>query len=213
MRVRSPAEMLGAVEDLFHAHFENDVGMRADPRPARSDVAQQRVERLARLALVDRIDPDEHAIGAEQLLAHLIREVFVIDGRLGTDAYRGELFENTVEAVVLWRRSFPRCEIATPKNCDFKAFLLRHHCILQEGSLQIDWSGQLETVTAKDQADGSRFSISAGATPPIAAHVRSGHAAAGPRESASLSANFPCVRARHRSLETWDTSPAPQARS
>jgi hypothetical protein len=24
----------------------------------------------------------------------------------------------------------PRFNIATPKNCDFKAFLLRHHCIL-----------------------------------------------------------------------------------
>ena len=40
MRVRSPAEMLGAVKDLLDAHFENDLGMRADPRPTRSDVAQ-----------------------------------------------------------------------------------------------------------------------------------------------------------------------------
>jgi hypothetical protein len=40
MRVRAPAEMLGAVENLLDAHFENDVGMRADPRPARSNVAQ-----------------------------------------------------------------------------------------------------------------------------------------------------------------------------
>src|SRR5262249_22964870 len=39
-RVRSPVEMLGAVKDLLDAHFENDVGMRADPRPTRSDVAQ-----------------------------------------------------------------------------------------------------------------------------------------------------------------------------
>src|SRR5215472_8015947 len=132
MCVRAPAEMLSAVENLLDAHFENDVGMRADPRPARSDVAQYRVEGLARLALVDRIDPDEHAIGAKQLLAHLVREVLVIDGRLGTDADRGELFEDAVEAVVLRRRSLPRCEIATPKNCDFKAFLLGHYWFLEE---------------------------------------------------------------------------------
>jgi len=35
MRVRAPAEMLGAVQDLLDTHFENDVGMRADPRSAR----------------------------------------------------------------------------------------------------------------------------------------------------------------------------------
>src|SRR5215472_7728717 len=132
MRVRAPAEMLGAVENLLDAHFENDVGMRAGPRPARRDVTQQRVERLARLALVDRIDPDEHAIGAKQLLAHLIREVLVIDGRLGTDADRGELFEDAVEAVVRRRRGLPRFEIATPKNCDFKVFLIGHYWFLEE---------------------------------------------------------------------------------
>src|SRR5438477_9090053 len=126
MRVRAPAEMLGAVEDLLDAHFENDVGMRADPRPARSNVAQYRIERLARLALVDWIDPDEHAIGAKQLLAYLVREVLVINGRLGMDADGGELFEDAVEAVVRRRRVAARLEIATPKNCDFKAFLSHH---------------------------------------------------------------------------------------
>jgi hypothetical protein len=79
---------------------------------------------------VDRIDPDEHAIGAQQLVANLFGEVLVIDGRLGMDADCGELFENAVKAVVLRRPSLPRLEIATPKNCDFETFLLRHHCIL-----------------------------------------------------------------------------------
>jgi len=75
---------------------------------------------------VDRIDPDEHAIGAKQLLAYLVREVFVINGRLGMDTDIGELFEDAIEAVVLRRRGSSGFEIATPKNCDFKTFL-RHH--------------------------------------------------------------------------------------
>jgi hypothetical protein len=62
------------------------------------------------------IDPDKYAIGAKQLLAHLVREVLVIDGRLGMDADGGKLFENTVEAIVRRRRGLPRFEIATPKN-------------------------------------------------------------------------------------------------
>ena len=69
--------------------------------------------------MVDRIDPDKHAIGAKQLLAYLVREVFVINGRLGMDTDIGELFEDAIEAVVLRRRGSSGFEIATPKNCDF----------------------------------------------------------------------------------------------
>ena len=104
--------------------------MRADPRPARSDVVQQRVERLARLALVDRIDPDKYSIGAKQLLAYLAREFLVIDGRLGMDADGRELFENTVKTVVRRCRVAARFAIAAPKDSDLKVFLLGHHCIL-----------------------------------------------------------------------------------
>ena len=75
---------------------------------------------------MDWIDPDEHAISAKQLLAHLIREVFVIDGRLGMDADSGELFEDALKAVVLWRRGSPHVEIATPKNCDFEVIPSHH---------------------------------------------------------------------------------------
>jgi hypothetical protein len=79
---------------------------------------------------VNRIDPDKHAIDAKQLLAHLVREVLVIDGRLGMDADGGKLFENTVEAVVGRGRGLPRFEITTPKNCDPEVILLGHNCIL-----------------------------------------------------------------------------------
>src|ERR1700759_2547826 len=47
MRVGAPAEMLGAVEDLFDSHFENDVGMSADPRPAPPQALEDRRCHLA----------------------------------------------------------------------------------------------------------------------------------------------------------------------
>src|SRR6516164_2971510 len=69
----------------------------------------------------------------KQLLAYLVREFLVIDGRLGMDADGGELFENTVKTVVLGRRGFPRFAIATPKNRDLKVFLLGHHSSFKKG--------------------------------------------------------------------------------
>ena len=66
MGVGAPAKMLRAIQDLFHAHLEDHVGMRADPGTARRHVTQHRVKRLPCLAFVDRIDPDQHAIGRQQ---------------------------------------------------------------------------------------------------------------------------------------------------
>src|ERR1700757_2797981 len=102
---------------------------------------------------MDRIDPDEHAIGAKQLSAHLVCEVLVIDGRLGMDADRGELFENAVKSIAHRRRITARFAIATPKNCDFKAFLLGHHCILYKVVAEL-WEGQPDrSVTGGRPAD------------------------------------------------------------
>ena len=86
---RSPSRDAGAVENFLHAHLEDHVGMRADPRAAGRDVAQQRVEHGARPAGVERIDPDQHAVDPEELLAHLVGERLVEHGRLGVDAEPG----------------------------------------------------------------------------------------------------------------------------
>ena len=54
--------MSRAVQDLFHAHLEDHIGMRADPGSARYDIAQHRVEYRPGLPLMDWIDPHEYAI-------------------------------------------------------------------------------------------------------------------------------------------------------
>ena len=92
--------MLCAVQNFFNPHLEDHVGVRADPRAVRGDVAQQRVEFISGLAALDRIDPDKHPVGAQELLAHLIGEGLVVDRRLGIDADGGKLLENPVKAIV-----------------------------------------------------------------------------------------------------------------
>ena len=94
--------MLCAVQDFFHPHREDHVGVRADPGAVHGDVAQQRVEFSSGLAALDRIDPHEHPICAEELLAHLVGEGLVVDRWLGIDADGGKLLENPVEPIVLW---------------------------------------------------------------------------------------------------------------
>ena len=74
MRVGAPAQMTRSVEHVLDAHLQDDVGMRAHPRALRRNLAKQRIERRARLALMDRIDPDEHAVDGEQLIADRVGE-------------------------------------------------------------------------------------------------------------------------------------------
>src|SRR5205085_2546371 len=114
--VGAPAEMLRTVENFLRAHLQDRVGMRADPWPARGDVAQQRVERGAGLAAAQRIDPDEDAVGGEELRAHLLGKILVVDGGFGSDTERRQLLEDAVKTVVLRRRGLPRRAVATPEN-------------------------------------------------------------------------------------------------
>ena len=118
VRVGAPPEPFRAVQDFLDAHLHDDVGVRADPRAAGGNVAQQRVERGARPALMDRIDPHEDAVRRQQLLAHVVGKFLGIDRGLGTDAERVQLFENAVEAIVLRRCGPPRLRVAAPEDRD-----------------------------------------------------------------------------------------------
>ena len=116
--VGAPAEMPGAVEDVLRAHLEDRVGMRADPRTARRDVAQHGVEHRTRPAVVERIDPHEHAVDREQLVAHLVGESLVEHGRLGVDAGPLQLLEHGAIAIVVRRRRKARRAVAAPDHRD-----------------------------------------------------------------------------------------------
>lgn len=72
--------------------------MGAHPDAARRDLAQQRIEIGAVAPLVNRVDPDEHAIERGELRAHGIDDIVLVDHRFGIDADIGERFENGLEA-------------------------------------------------------------------------------------------------------------------
>ena len=55
----------------------------------------------------------------QQLRAHLVGELLVIDGRFGMDADRGELLEDAMKAIVSRGRVAPRLAVATPDNGNF----------------------------------------------------------------------------------------------
>jgi hypothetical protein len=106
--------------------------MGADPNTLRRDRAQQRIERRAGLALMDGIDPDQHAIRRQELRAHFIRERLVVNRGRRVDAERGELFEDAIEAVVPRRYATAYLGIAAPKDRDLVGFLLSHRTKLPQ---------------------------------------------------------------------------------
>ena len=110
--------MFGAVQNLFDAHLEDHVGVRADPGSARCYITQHRVEHRPGMPFVDWIDPHEHSINSQKLLAHLVGYVIGIERRLGMNAKCRQLFEDAVIAIVLGRSGSPCLAIAAPENCD-----------------------------------------------------------------------------------------------
>ena len=100
--------------------------MRTDPGPARRDITQHRIELGPAFALLDRIDPHEHAINRQKLPANLVCHVLVVDRRLGIDADRRQLFEDTVKAIVLRSCGAPCLAITAPQNCNSIRFSVGH---------------------------------------------------------------------------------------
>ena len=68
--------------------------MRADPDSPGRDVPQHRIERRPVLPVGNRIDPDEHAVELQKLLAHLGDHIVGIDRGLGVNAERGQRLED-----------------------------------------------------------------------------------------------------------------------
>jgi len=67
---------------------------------------------------VDRIDPNEHAVNLQKLLAHLIHNLVGVNRRLGIDAKRAQLFEDPMKSVVPGSRGPPGFTITPPEDGD-----------------------------------------------------------------------------------------------
>ena len=88
--------------------------MGAHPGAARRDLAQQRVEIGAVAPLVNRVDPDEHAIERGELCAHGVEHIVLVDHRFRFDADISERCEDGLEPACFWRGGTARRFIAPP---------------------------------------------------------------------------------------------------
>src|SRR5947209_16887515 len=90
--------------------------MVALPHATRCDLAQQRIEIGAVASLVNRVDPDKHAIERGELCAQGVEDIVLIDHRFRIDADIGERRENGLEPAGLWRGTATRGFIAPPED-------------------------------------------------------------------------------------------------
>jgi hypothetical protein len=116
MRIGPPTEMLRSVLDFLDAHLYDHAWVRADPRSARRDIAQHRIEHSAGLSSTERIDPHQHTVCCEKLLMHFVGECLVKNRRLSANAEQREFLEDPVIAIILWRRGSSRFAIAAAEN-------------------------------------------------------------------------------------------------
>jgi hypothetical protein len=126
MGVGAPAKAPGAIKDFLHTHLEDDVGMGTDPHAVRRYVPQHCIERGAVAPLGEGVDPDQHAIATEKLLAHLIRHIVGITRGLRLNAERGHRLENAMKPVVPWRCRMPLRGVPGPQQCQFAGPISTH---------------------------------------------------------------------------------------
>jgi hypothetical protein len=102
------------MQHLLGAHLEDHIGMGAHPDAACRDLAQQRVEIGAVAPVVNRVDPDEHAVKRGELRAHGVEDIVLVDHRLRIDAEIGERREDGLEPAGLRHGTAARRFIAPP---------------------------------------------------------------------------------------------------
>jgi len=83
--VGASTQMLSAGQDLFHPHLQDHVGMCTHPATARCNIAEQCIEHGPALALIQRVNPDQHTVDRQKLRAHFIGKCFIEHRRLGTN--------------------------------------------------------------------------------------------------------------------------------
>src|SRR5437588_8218126 len=110
--------------------------MGAHPHATRCDLAQQRIEIGAVASLVNRVDPDKHAIERGELCAQGVEDIVLIDDRFRIDPYIDERSEYGLEPAGLWGGTATRRFIAPPEDGD----AAEASCGLKHGKgLRVRW--------------------------------------------------------------------------
>ncbi len=114
--VDAPAKVPGPVQDLLHPHLEDQVRVGADPDAPRRHLPQQSVQPRSVTLVRDRIDPHQHAVLAQELVADLLDHLFREDRRFGDHAKIGQSLEDRAEAVVVDGRGRAGLAVAAPEQ-------------------------------------------------------------------------------------------------
>src|SRR5262249_10505076 len=106
------------MKHLLGTHFEDHIWVSAHPYAAHCDLAQQLVKVGTIAPIVNRIDPDKHAIERRELCADGVKDIVLIDDRFRIDANIGKRREHGLEPVGLWRGTEARRLVAPPEDRD-----------------------------------------------------------------------------------------------
>ncbi len=101
MRVRTPAQLACAEQNLLRPQLEDHVGIGADPDPRNADLSQERIEFRPVETLLDRIHPHEHTVEPEQLLPHVLDVLVRVHDRLSDRTERSERLEDAMQLAAL----------------------------------------------------------------------------------------------------------------
>src|SRR5262245_12377876 len=111
-RVGAPAQGASLIEDFLRVHLQDQVRMRAHEHAVARHVAQERIEPRAVAVLADRVDPDEYAVDAQELPAHLVSGLVGVDCRLDVEADVAQRLRDAVEPGLLEPHRPPRVRLA-----------------------------------------------------------------------------------------------------
>jgi hypothetical protein len=123
VRLGAPAHARRVDEHLLGRQPRDHVGVGADPDARLGHLAEQRVEQRAVEPALDRVDPDEYPVEAEQLPAHCVDRIVRVDHRLGGSTERREGREHAVEPAALFDRRLRAdpVPLRTPEDPDSQA--------------------------------------------------------------------------------------------
>jgi hypothetical protein len=123
--VTAPTHLSGADQDILRAHREDDVWMRAHQDASVGDLAQYRVELSSVLAILDGVHPNESPVRAQQLIAHFVSKLVVVDRRHGFYSDGAEGIGDTFQPIRIQICSVAILAAAVPHECDFVR-IIRH---------------------------------------------------------------------------------------
>jgi hypothetical protein len=113
-RVGAPAQVPRSVQHFLGADSVDDIWVRADPHALLCDIAEDRVQLHAVLAVAYRVDPHQDAVVAQQLFAHCVTSRVAVQHGFANDAELAQRGEHRLEPSMV--RVAAGCSLGAPRQ-------------------------------------------------------------------------------------------------